>query len=391
MNRLIALKHKADESLVSNASANDGYETANDETMGNASVSMYFSMNESDMSLDKTIEAQPHQQIANDPSSSPSFSNKKLRIVLTPIADSANYMSPKKNLINGKRNQTTSTPLKGATAVIVKAAAAPDDDDEEENEENSPNSSVATARKVIIIKADVVNSATKKSPSKTPAKELSGIEMMDTSQTIEEAKYASDIIDSIEITEFKASDAAVVATVDVPAPADTNTKSTQADAVVAEKPATAQRSSLSAAFRRNAWAGAALSTIVEKSSGNSYPHMENVFYLLTVQFTFRSLCIIAGLYINGRRSIASPVRSPSIRRRCTASFVAASTIPQNHHASSSVQSTQIHRASVGPFRARCGKPRRCCCCRVRSGNTTPINGRRRCGCRCGFQRKQERR
>lgn len=290
MNRLIALKHKQNDSLISNET-HDGYETANDETMGSASASMYFSMNESDMSLDKTIEAEPAPQ-----GTQMDAGKMSQRVLLVPLSDSTNLLlSPKRGIINGNRSFTnsqssTSTPLKRTNDVEANA----DLDGIDEEEENSPNkSSFVTARKVIpkqisanitdVHDTDMVDVSSLpidtdiKAASKTPTKEISGIALMDVSLATGEELTGAKTVDSPAILK------AVIALPESITSPDakptrsllkTNTKSTQVEVVPEKKPPMTRRSSLSAAFRRSAWAGAGagLSTIDETGKTTTSLH-----------------------------------------------------------------------------------------------------------------------
>lgn len=138
MNRLIALKQNKNDSLLSNASTHDGYETAMDDTMGSTSVSMYFSMNESDVSLDKTIEAtavDESQQQTHGMSVDDSIAIPDQRTVLQPIV-SSNCLSPAPR----SRKSLTSTPLS------KRNAANKDDADSSSPKETS----FTTVRKIAI-------------------------------------------------------------------------------------------------------------------------------------------------------------------------------------------------------------------------------------------------
>lgn len=205
MNRLIALKQNKNDSLQSNVSAHDGYETAMDDTASSTSASMYFSMNESGMSLDKTIEAtdannQPQLQCLNLDNSISIPESEQPCNVLQPIV-SSNCLSP----VPLPRKSLTSTPLSKLSAAIadedssspkqhsfvtVRKIGLGDGSSANRNAEDTENMSVCeqtedetpeSARTIGEPVQDV--SAATAATSAQSTDELSGVDLMDVSET----------------------------------------------------------------------------------------------------------------------------------------------------------------------------------------------------------------
>lgn len=218
MNRLIALKQNKNDSLLSNASTHDGYETAMDDTMGSTSVSMYFSMNESNVSLDKTIEAaavDESQQQTHGMNVDDSIVIPEQCTVLQPIV-SSNCLSPAPR----SRKSLTSTPLSkrnadnGADAdssspkqtsfVTVRKIAIGDSiaGTCDANTENIENMSVCEqnddeSQKSGLSIGDLGSNLSAVTETAQTTNELSGVDLMDVSETPTAENNATVSIDSL--------------------------------------------------------------------------------------------------------------------------------------------------------------------------------------------------